>query len=195
MATSAIIKRGIDVVFETMMFPLLFGVAIVNFFPNPLRYLLYKTVEETYNIAMPSAMVKGHLRKIMIAVDETSHEAVNWALSRLLEPGKDHVVLVYLPEGDYRGTYKKAMRFTNYDWMDKLPGADFLWEYCEKLDLSQVRINFDAINVLKIEFECMIMYPVEGSGDVASSIIATITKITPELVVMGSSKRHSGYKF
>lgn len=138
MLTSTIIKRGIDAVFETMMFPVLFGVAIVNFFPNPLRYLLYKTVEATYNIAMPSAMVNGH-RKIMMAVDETSHEAVDWALSRLLEPRKDHLVLFYIPEGDYRGTYKKAMRFTNYDWMDKLPGADFLWEYCEKLDLGQVQ--------------------------------------------------------
>jgi len=77
-----------------------------------------------------------------MAVDETSHDAVDWALTSFLEPWNDLVHLVYVPEGDFgRFTYRHQMHFDRNSYMDVLEGVDFLWEYCQRLDIANVQTS------------------------------------------------------
>jgi len=114
-----------------------------------------------------------------MAIDETSHEAVDWAVTRMLDQSKDYVSLVYIPEGDYaRSTYQKSMKFNRSNYLEVLEGVDFLWEYCEKLDLAG------------IDFDCFIMAkPADPKMDISSMILGKSEALKPDLVLMGASKR------
>lgn len=136
---SSLARKAFDLSAEALFVPILFIVAILNFLPNPLRYILAKSIEGSSAAFMKPAIGTGG-RRIMLAVDDTSHEAVKWAILNMLDPNKDYVSLVYVPEGDFKQVYGASTRFTNYDWADVLPSVDFLWEYCQELDMAKVRL-------------------------------------------------------
>lgn len=160
--------------------PILFVLSIFSLAANPLTFLMAK-------LALPSSVtrpimqqlqrqVKGG-RRILLAVDETSHEAFEWALHNMLVPAVDQVHLVYVPQGDFaRDTYRHSMVFNRSSYVDVLQGVDFLWEYCQKLDLSGV------------DFDCHVARPDAAHPDVVSVLVARAHSLMPDLVVMGASK-------
>ncbi len=133
-------------VVDLFVWPALFILSVIDFFPNPLRFIMRRLVrmEAAPRIigAGPKIYKKG--RTVFLAVDETSHEAVDWALSNFLESWNDHVTLVYVPEGDFeRSTYQYSLKFNQYTYTDALENVDFLWEYCQRLDLRNVQTRTD----------------------------------------------------
>lgn len=117
--------------------PLLFAIAVIDLFPNPVRFLMRKMVSTAQVEFKPTSM---RTRRVLIAADETSHEAVEWALGSFLDGSTDIVFLVYVPEGDFgRSAYKHPMHLDRYSYTDVLEGVDFLWEYCQRLDILNVQ--------------------------------------------------------
>lgn len=119
--------------------PLLLAVAIVDFLPNPARYIMRRMVAYTRLTSEPAP---PKTRVVQLAVDEKSHEAFEWALTSFLSGSTDQVYLIYVPQGDFaRSSYKYPMHFDRYSYMDVLEGVDFLWEYCQRLDILNVNLN------------------------------------------------------
>lgn len=137
MQTNLLVKTW-NLATELFFVPLLFTISVINFLPNPLRYLMFKVIQASNRLLSPTMTKRSGRRGILMAVDETSHEAVDWALARLITQDKDYVSLLYIPEGDRVKEYRESMRLSNFDWSDKLPSADFIWEYCQKLDFAKV---------------------------------------------------------
>lgn len=123
---------------DLFLCPLLFVIAVIDFLPNPARFLIRRLVSGQSSPPRRS-MIREAGRKILIAVDETSHEAFDWALKSFLDPSKDYIYLLYIPQGDYRrATYRHRMIMNRGNYTSVLPGVDFLWEYCQKLDFANV---------------------------------------------------------
>lgn len=131
---------------DLFLCPLLFAIAVIDFLPNPARYLIRRLVSgEAQPHRRPTPHTPG--RKILMPVDETSHEAFEWALTSFLDPINDHIYLLYVPEGDYRRvTYKHRMLMNRRNYTEVLPGVDFLWEYCQRLDLANVESQLKFIS-------------------------------------------------
>lgn len=116
--------------------PLLLVVAIIDFLPNPARFIMRRMIAYT---KLSGEQKPPKTRVVQMAIDETSHEAFEWALRSFLDGSTDHVYLIYVPQGDFaRSSYKYTMHFDRYSYMDVLEGVDFLWEYCQRLDILNV---------------------------------------------------------
>lgn len=126
---------------DLFLCPLLFVIAVIDFLPNPARYLIRRLVSEpSQHQLRPTPHKTG--RRILMAVDETSKDSFDWALTSFLDPPNDYIYLLYIPEGDYRrSTYGHRMIMNRRNYTSVLPGVDFLWEYCQRLDLANVQFK------------------------------------------------------
>lgn len=158
---------------ELVVAPLILVLAVVDFLPNPARFALRRFVQAQVKGAMKRRPPAS--RKIVMALDDSSHAAFEWALERILMPVQDHVHIVFIPEGDHAARYRRSVHFNRSNYMDVLEGVDFLWEYCQRLDMADVG------------FDCHVLVK-EGRKEVSRMIVSQIAVVKPDIVVMGSSR-------
>lgn len=168
-----VLQEALQASYNLFLCPLLFYITVINVIPNPARFVMNRMVQEGGHAQDGAA---PHERRICMPLAETSHEAFDWAVHNFLRPGKDFVHVLYVPEGMSGRAYKQPMKFNRSNYYQVLQGVDFLWEYCQNLDMAN------------IDFECLVIPPSPGSN-VFMTILSKAKVLKPDIILMGASKR------